>query len=1047
MEKKDTLLQSKIQTPATARNYLIRERLICRIEDAEERLIVVSASMGYGKTVLLTHYAKRYPERVAWYHLNETDNDIMVFAHYLSRSVGRIIPGFHVDLSPYMALDQDEGMVHNLAADFAAAFRELDELELTLVLDDFQVIENDWIFQLLQILLDGNSGQLRVILCMKTAPPAFCARYLMEGRALILGADSLAFNLEEIKLLLRSQTSPNTLEAATQAMLKRTEGWPAGISFVLLYFRQWQREMTEQEIDRACQQNYLRDYFVHEMFRKLPFELQQFLTKTSVLDYLRPDVCNLLLGTDNADSQLSYLEQENLFILHLSGDGRIYRYHSLFRNFLQGQLKPGQRKQLLGRAADFYLRTPDKAQAAEYAIACEDGERLLSAMESAGYDMLQRGHLGTLRRWLEALEAFGTPFTPEIMVIQSLYDERVGDWRKAMDQANYVLDLPVEQSGEFCRLKAGLLLAWLKRESGSIPASLKVLEQFIPVVRFGRRQLDTVRWWGVELRQQNLLDLGLYNQALSLILDELEDCVRRRSQQEIFRARELAVICYAAMGEYHQAMQMYVVLRGSGAEGGFAAPYIDLYLAVSGRAQQALQHIRHVSECQTDGLVRYQLENLLLTHVLVEQLAVLEGGTVRKSAAAKSPWNKAALRTAAAGNRVELLRRIFQGDILSAEKEKIVFQPEDGIRNPLGDAARWLTVRRLVLEQQFERALELCRLVRKDMEEVQHDGQSRSNAFLAFLAIEESLLLHKQQPEQAAALLSRWAGYLSENRLQCPGLTGEEREKLNQLLGGKGEEPAEKDPQPEGEKHHWDSDRVTVECFGPFRVVLPDGQNMSWRTRKAQELFAYLFHLQGGCMDRERLLDTLWPQSAPANATSLLHTTLYSIRKSLAPYGLDGIIRREKRGYQMDMSLVDTARDQVDAICRGESAQVSKLSALYRGSYLEDVEGGWAADSRAWYAGAFLRVCRTTAQRSMDQGDYAAAADFLRGAVSQEPYDEALAGQLIRCYANIGETKNAIAVYRNLKDILERDLQEEPGEEVTKIYKECLLRRLGRGRS
>ena len=47
---------------------------------------------------------------------------------------------------------------------------------------------------------------------------------------------------------------------------------------------------------------------------------------------------------------------------------------------------------------------------------------------------------------------------------------------------------------------------------------------------------------------------------------------------------------------------------------------------------------------------------------------------------------------------------------------------------------------------------------------------------------------------------------------------------------------------------------------------------------------------QGALVDRERLMDILWPQSAPANATSLLHTSLYSIRKSLAPYGLDQLL-------------------------------------------------------------------------------------------------------------------------------------------------------------
>lgn len=83
----------------------------------------------------------------------------------------------------------------------------------------------------------------------------------------------------------------------------------------------------------------------------------------------------------------------------------------------------------------------------------------------------------------------------------------------------------------------------------------------------------------------------------------------------------------------------------------------------------------------------------------------------------------------------------------------------------------------------------------------------------------------------------------------------------------------------------------------------------------------------------------------------------------------------------------------------------------------------------------------------MDLGDFQGAAGCLRAAVRQEPYDEELAALLIRCYGAMGEVKNAIAFYNRLKDILAEDLGAEPGEAVTRIYKECLLRRLDNGRS
>ena len=83
----------------------------------------------------------------------------------------------------------------------------------------------------------------------------------------------------------------------------------------------------------------------------------------------------------------------------------------------------------------------------------------------------------------------------------------------------------------------------------------------------------------------------------------------------------------------------------------------------------------------------------------------------------------------------------------------------------------------------------------------------------------------------------------------------------------------------------------------------------------------------------------------------------------------------------------------------------------------------------------------------MAQEDYARAAECLRAAIRQEPYDEELACQLLRCYGALGEVKSAMSLYNRLKEALKEDLGAEPGEEVTRVYQECLLRRLGSGRS
>ncbi len=60
--------------------------------------------------------------------------------------------------------------------------------------------------------------------------------------------------------------------------------------------------------------------------------------KTAILAQMNAQVCNRLLGIDDAQTQLEQLEQENLFVVSLDETRAWYRYHHLFREFLLARL-------------------------------------------------------------------------------------------------------------------------------------------------------------------------------------------------------------------------------------------------------------------------------------------------------------------------------------------------------------------------------------------------------------------------------------------------------------------------------------------------------------------------------------------------------------------------------------------------------------------------------------------------------------------------------------------------------------------------------------
>lgn len=78
--------RSKIQIPNVDREYIERPVDILLVS-FQERVIVLNAGAGYGKTQVLANYVHQCNVRSAWYSLSETDNDLMSFIRNFTKSV------------------------------------------------------------------------------------------------------------------------------------------------------------------------------------------------------------------------------------------------------------------------------------------------------------------------------------------------------------------------------------------------------------------------------------------------------------------------------------------------------------------------------------------------------------------------------------------------------------------------------------------------------------------------------------------------------------------------------------------------------------------------------------------------------------------------------------------------------------------------------------------------------------------------------------------------------------------------------------------------
>jgi LuxR family transcriptional regulator, maltose regulon positive regulatory protein len=85
-------LATNLQIPLPPRHVVDRDRLVDTLERAVSgyKLTLLSAPAGYGKTTLLSHWARASRLPVVWLSLAEEDNDLERFLRYLLAAWQRV---------------------------------------------------------------------------------------------------------------------------------------------------------------------------------------------------------------------------------------------------------------------------------------------------------------------------------------------------------------------------------------------------------------------------------------------------------------------------------------------------------------------------------------------------------------------------------------------------------------------------------------------------------------------------------------------------------------------------------------------------------------------------------------------------------------------------------------------------------------------------------------------------------------------------------------------------------------------------------------------
>ena len=393
------LLESKFHPPVARPGIVARTALVDRLATAQAPVITIVAPPGYGKTTLLAQWAERVWPRVAWVSCDDEDNDPVVLLSALAVALDRIEP---IDPTVFWALTSSGASI-TVVPKFVSAIASM-RLPVTLVLDHTEAVTNKRCLNTIAELALHLPLGWQFALASRTKVPLPTARLRAQGGIVEVGADDLAMSPEEASSLLEGAgVKPDV--ASTNKLVQRTEGWPTGLYIAALAIRAGTRQ-SEVGFTFTGDDRYMGDYLRSELLDRVSGSEVSFLTRTAVLDRMCGPLCDAILGATASGRVLEQMESRNLLVVPLDRRREWYRYHHLFRELLQAELRrrePDLVADLHFRAAEWYEANAMPEAAIEHAQAAGDSDRVARLVLELAQPVWAGGRVQTVLRWMEWL--------------------------------------------------------------------------------------------------------------------------------------------------------------------------------------------------------------------------------------------------------------------------------------------------------------------------------------------------------------------------------------------------------------------------------------------------------------------------------------------------------------------------------------------------------------------------------------------------------------------------------------------------------------------
>ena len=230
-----------------------------------------------------------------------------------------------------------------------------------------------------------------------------------------------------------------------------------------------------------------------------------------------------------------------------------------------------------------------------------------------------------------------------------------------------------------------------------------------------------------------------------------------------------------------------------------------------------------------------------------------------------------------------------------------------------------------------------------------------------------------------------------------------------------------------------------MNLLGRLDVRAADGGVVRLGGRHAQALFALLV-LTRRSANREAIAADLWPD-ADGTSVGSLRQALWLVRHGLMDAGVDPDAVLDIRSEAV--SIRPEARLEIDIVAFERSLEDGERGAevaveLYRGDLVEALAHDCFAAERERLADRYEDALVDVARARLRTGDVRGARRAAETVLARDPLREEAHAVLMTVLGMTGSRSQVARIYRRLRDVLARELDEPPLPETDAAYRHAM---------